>query len=242
MKGFVLALQFLTRLPTPYIKADGAAFAASMRWFPAVGLVIGSLVAGAGWMGSAIDPWIGALAALAMWIAVTGALHLDGLADLADASGAAHKNRERLLAVLADPHVGSFGVVAIVLQLITKLILLHGAVEARLYWPLLFIPFAARIGPLVWTIWLPPLHEGLASRFREAVRPVDLIRWAGALIATACVSPTILMTAPLILWWGWQLRRTIGGISGDGHGAGIEWIETLLLLGMILFAHIWPSA
>lgn len=242
MKGFVLALQFLTRLPTPRINADEAAFAASIRWFPAVGLVIGGLVAGAAWMGSAIDPWIGALAALAMWIAVTGALHLDGLSDLADASGAAHKDRERVLAVLADPHVGSFGVVAIVLQLIAKLVLLHGAVEAHLIWPLLLIPFAARIGPLVWTIWLPPLHEGLASRFRMAVRPVDLILWAGALVPTAYVSPFLLMTAPLILWWGWQVRQTIGGISGDGHGAGIELIETLLLLAMIILFHLWPSA
>ena len=242
MKGFILALQFLTRLPTPPVAADGAAFAASMRWFPAVGLVIGGLVAGAGWMGSAIDPWTGALAALVLWIAVTGALHLDGLSDLADASGAAHKDRERLLTVLADPHVGSFGVVAIVLQLIAKLVLLHGAVEAHLFWPLLFIPFAARIGPLVWTIWLPSLHDGLASRFQMAVRPVHVILWASALIATAYVSPFLLMAAPLILWWGWHIRRTIGGISGDGHGAGIEWIETLLLLAMIVLFHLWPGA
>jgi adenosylcobinamide-GDP ribazoletransferase len=242
MKGFVLALQFLTRLPTPRVMADEAAFAASMRWFPAIGLVIGGLVAGAAWAGSSLDPWLGALAALGIWVAVTGALHLDGLSDLVDASGAAHKDRERLLAVLADPHVGSFGVVAIALQLIAKLVLLHSAVEAQLFWPLILIPFAARIGPLVWTIWLPPLHEGLASRFRMAVRPADIAMWTVALVATAYVSPSVLMTAPLILWWGWQLRRTIGGISGDGHGAGIELIETGLLFSMIALFHLWPGA
>lgn len=242
MKGFIIALQFLTRLPTPRVMADEAAFAASMRWFPAVGLVIGALVAGVAWAAASIDPWLGALAALGGWVAVTGALHLDGLSDLADASGAAHKDRERLSAVLADPHVGSFGVVAIALQLIAKLILLHSAIEAQLFWPLILIPFAARIGPLVWTIWLPPLHEGLASRFRIAVRPADIMMWAVTLLATTHVSPSILMTAPLILWWGWQLRRTIGGISGDGHGAGIELIETGLLLSMIILFHLWPGA
>src|SRR3546814_16737660 len=83
-----------------------------MRWFPAVGLIVGALVAGAGWAGARIDPWTGALAALILWVAVTGALHLDGLGDIADGSGAAHKDRERLLAVLGDPHAGSFAVVA----------------------------------------------------------------------------------------------------------------------------------
>src|SRR3546814_8307920 len=62
-------------------------------------------------------------------VAVTGALHLDGLGDIADGSGAAHKDRERLLAVLGDPHAGSFAVVAIALQLIAKLVLLHALIE-----------------------------------------------------------------------------------------------------------------
>lgn len=168
MKGFIIALQFLTRLPTPAVAADGGAFARSMHWFPAVGVVIGALVAGAAWAGAHLDPRLGALAALIVWVGVTGALHLDGLGDLADASGAAHKDRERVLAVLADPHVGSFGVVAIVLQLIAKLVLLGLLVEARAFVGLMLVPFAARIGPLVWSWWLEPLHQGLAARFRSA--------------------------------------------------------------------------
>ena len=159
---------------------DDVAFAQSMRWFPAVGLVIGALVAGSAWAGALVDHRLGALAALAVWVGVTGALHLDGLSDLADASGAAHKDRERLLAVLADPHVGSFGVVAIVLQLLSKLVLLDILVEARAFAPLTLVPFAARIGPLVWTVWLSPLHQGLAARFRSAIGPVDLLAWAAA--------------------------------------------------------------
>ena len=94
MRGFIIALQFLTRLPMPTplrtIVVDDAAFARSMRWFPAVGLVIGAAVAGAAWAGALVDHRLGALAALIVWVGVTGALHLDGLADLADASGAAH--------------------------------------------------------------------------------------------------------------------------------------------------------
>ena len=236
MKGFIIALQFLTRLPTPAIVVDDAAFARSMRWFPAAGLVIGALVAVAAWVGAIVSPWIGALIALIIWVGVTGALHLDGLSDLADASGAAHKDRDRLLAVLADPHVGSFGVVAIVLQLLSKLVLLYVLVEAHAFVPLALVPFAARIGPLVWAWWLMPLHQGLAAKFRSAVGPADLTVWAAALVAASSLYPALLVTPLLVLWWGWQVRRMIGGISGDGHGAGIELIETALLLTLVVTA------
>lgn len=233
MTGLLLAIQFLTRLPTPRVTTSEAEFAASVRWFPLVGLLIGALVAGAGWLARG-DAWLGPLAALAVWIGVTGALHLDGLADLADARGAAHGDRVRLLAVLADPHVGSFGVVALALQIVAKLVLLHALVAAGLWGPLVLIPFAARIGPLVWTRWLPPLHAGLASRFRAAVRRVDIVAWAVLLAGAGFVWPAILVTPLLLAGWTLYLRRAIGGISGDGHGAGIELVETGLLVAALL--------
>ena len=242
MKGFVIALQFLTRLPMPAIVVDDAAFARSMRWFPAVGLVIGAAVAGAAWAGALVDHRLGALGALVVWVGLTGALHLDGLSDFADASGAAHKgkgdDRDRLLAVLADPHVGSFGVVAIVLQLLSKLVLLHMLIDVRAFGSLVLVPFAARIGPLVWTRWLMPVHQGLAARFRSAIGPVDLLVWAIALGAASWLTPSLVVTPLLILWWCWHVRRTIGGISGDGHGAGIELIETGLLLSVAIMG-LW---
>lgn len=247
MKGLIVAIQFLTRLPTPRIAVSSDEFAASMRWFPAVGLIVGVLVAGAGWAGARIDPWTGALGALLVWVAVTGALHLDGLGDIADASGAAHKargrlsaveDRELLLAVLGDPHVGSFAVVAIALQLFAKLVLLHALLDARTYVAIALIPFAARIGPLVWSRALPDLHAGLGSRFRNAVRPVDFIIWSLALVAAAWFAPSLLVAPMIILLWSGWLLRNIGGISGDGHGAGIEITESLLLAAALLWAHL----
>lgn len=232
MKGFLLAIQFLTRLPTPRLRTTEADFAASMRWFPAVGLVIGALVAGAALAAGAIDPWTAAFATLATWVWVTGALHLDGLADLADAGGAIHKGRDRMLAVLADPHVSSFGVTTIVLQLLAKLILLHGLIEAGAVGPLILIPFAARIGPLAWTYWLPALHQGLAARFR--VGWIAIMLWALALAAACWFWPVLLVTPLLLLAWGWHIRRSLGGISGDGHGAGIEIVETGLLAALLI--------
>jgi len=238
MKGLIVAIQFLTRLPTPRVTVSSDEFAASMRWFPAVGLIVGALVAGAGWAGARIDPWTGALAALLLWVAVTGALHLDGLGDIADASGAAHKDRERLIAVLGDPHLGSFAVVAIALQLMTKLVLLHALLDRQAFVAIALIPFAARIGPLVWSRALPDLHAGLGSRFRNAVRPVDFAIWTVLLLAAAWASPSLLAATLVFPFWGWWLSRKIGGISGDGHGAGIEIGESLLLAAALLLAHL----
>ncbi|WP_260925263.1 adenosylcobinamide-GDP ribazoletransferase [Novosphingobium sp. 9] len=239
MKGLIVAIQFLTRLPTPRLPTPRLTvtsqdFAASMRWFPAAGLLVGALVAVAAWAGACLDTWTGALAGLVVWVLVTGALHLDGLGDMADASGAAHKDAERLRAVLADPHVGSFGVTAIALQLIAKLVLLHGVLDCGLGWALVLVPFAARIAPLAWTRMLAPLHEGLASRFRDAVRPHDLVLWSAALLVAAWFVPALLVGVPLAWLWARWLSRRIGGISGDGHGAGIELIETAILLGLVV--------
>jgi adenosylcobinamide-GDP ribazoletransferase len=228
MKGLIIAAQFLTRLPLPSVAVDHDAFGRSMRWFPAVGLLIGLFL-----MGGALlwhdDAWIAALIVLLLWVGITGALHIDGLADLADAVGAGHKDPARFRAVMADPHIGSFGVVAIMLLLLAKLVLLHALLEQENTLPLLLIPFAARIGPLVWTKWLPPLHTGLASRFANAIGWRHILLWLGILIATAGLVPAISGALVLIALWALWLKHQVGGISGDCHGAGIELIEIGLL-------------
>ena len=239
MKGLIVAIQFLTRLPAPRITVTPDEFARSIRWFPAVGVIIGLIVAAGGWAGGRIDAWTGAIVALVLWVLVTGALHLDGLGDIADASGAAHKDRERLLAVLSDPHVGSFAVTAIALQLLAKLVLLRAVLDHGLFAALAAIPFAARMGPLVWTRWLPSLHDGLGARFRGAIRPVDLMLSAGALLVAAWFAPTLLAILIIIPLWGWWIMQRIGGISGDGHGAGIELAETALLFALVFGAGPW---
>lgn len=234
MKRLILALQLMTRLPLPALAVDEGDFAAAIRWFPATGIAVGVIVAGAAGIGIRIDPWAGALFGLLAWVAVTGALHLDGLGDIADAAGAAHRDRTRLSAVLADPHIGSFGVVAIGLQLLAKLVLLRLWVESFPVWMLVPLAMVARIGPLVWTRWLPALHEGLASRFRAGWRAGPLILWSVLALALSYWVPGLWAVVVLIPLWGRWLLSHIGGISGDGHGAGIELLESGLLTVMVL--------
>ena len=233
MKKLIAALQFLTTLPLPSVKVDEADFAASMRWFPVAGLVVGGAIAGAAWIGMRVDLWLGALLALAAWVMITGALHLDGLGDIADAAGAAHGDNKRLSVVLADPHIGSFGVVAIGLQLVTKLILLRLALETALLWTLVIIPALARTGPLVWTLLLPPLHKGLGTTFRSRMNWYQGIFWLIGIAIAAWFAPPLGTVFGLFALWAYWVRYKIGGISGDGHGAGIELVESGLLLAMI---------
>jgi len=230
VKHLILALQFMTRLPLPAMEADRADYAKAMRWFPAAGLVVGGCVAGAVWALGRVDPWLGALGGLAAWVGMTGALHLDGLGDMADAAGAAHKDPARLKAVLADPHIGSFGVVAIVMQLLAKLVLLHDVGDVLWLVP---VAGAARVGPLVWTLILPPLHEGLGTLFRDGVGWQHVAVWGGLLALALPFAPWLVMAVPAIALWALWIRRRIGGISGDGHGAGIELVEAALLLAMV---------
>ncbi|MCT8002507.1 adenosylcobinamide-GDP ribazoletransferase [Sphingomonas sanguinis] len=236
MKTLIVALGFLTRLPMPRVEADEADFARAIRLYPLAGLMIGVIVAGAGWLGGRVDPWIGALAALGAWVWATGALHLDGLADLADGLGAAHGDRTRLLSVMADPHIGSFGTIALVMQLLAKLVLLHGVRPGD--WAMIaLVPAVARIGPLVWARILPPLRQGgLGAMVARAVRPVDLGLWAIVAIALVPLYPPLILGPIAIIVLAAWFRRRVGGVTGDVHGAGIELTETGLLVAALLYA------
>ena len=247
VRGLILALQFLTRLPTPRVPDFRPEdLAASAAWFPVVGAAVGVVVAAALVAGAFVDPWLGALAGLMVWVWITGALHLDGLADLTDALGAAHRDPQRVLEVLRDPHIGTFGVVAIVLVLAAKLVLL--AIVAKQLAPVagvaillgaeLAVPVAAlalvgawaRFGAVVWSQTLPPLAPGSAERFAWRTRRASLVAWAAALIVAAVWLFPPLAAAPLAiaLWWVF-LKRRLGGMTGDCLGAGVEVCETALL-------------
>jgi adenosylcobinamide-GDP ribazoletransferase len=238
MRGLILAVQFLTRIPTPQVHDFAPEqLAQSARWFPVVGALVGAIVAVAAWLGAGVDPWLGALAGTVAWIAVTGALHLDGLADLADALGAAHRGRERFLEVLRDPRIGSFGAIALVVAVAAKLVLLAVILRASpdpaaLAANLALIAAAARFGAVLWSRTLPPLAPGMAERFVWRTSALELWAWGVALLALGALlgHAAVTLAAPLALgaWWLY-LRRRVGGMSGDCLGAGVEVTEILLL-------------
>lgn len=228
----ILALGFLTRLPLPAVRDYRPAdLARALGWFPAAGLVVGVAVALAAAMGAALDPWLGALAGVVMWVWITSGLHLDGLADTADALGAAHRDPARFLTVLADPHVGSFGVIALVLQLVAKLVLLHWLLTLDLPWlVLVLIPAWARWSAAGWALLLPALKPGLGERVSRHGKRAGWI--AGGLVLAAISAASAFAFAALIpaLLWGVWMRLKLGGQTGDILGAGIEWCESVAML------------
>jgi len=230
-RDLLIALRFMTRLPVPRAEEETDDLARSAIFFPAVGLIIGVLLALAMRCLKASGPWIASLAGLLLWVWVTGALHLDGLGDVADAFGASHGAPERFLHVLDDPHAGSFAIVAIALQVTAKLVLLAHVPQSFQPWALVLIPAWARWGTLVWSASLPPLKPGLGERVAQAVSWRGIAAWgvllAGASAYLAAPALAVLLVVPAIgLSWRWRL----GGITGDCLGASIEVTESALLL------------
>jgi adenosylcobinamide-GDP ribazoletransferase len=230
LRGLRLATQFLTRVPVPAVNNVAAEeFSRSSAWFPFVGLAIGIVVGLILWVGSYRSAALGAAVGLLAWVWMTGALHLDGLADLSDALAAAHRDSQRFFAVLTDPHLGAFGVVSIVLVLILKVTgLAQLSSSALLAFPL--IPAWARLGPLAWSRWLKPLKPGQGERFAQHLHLGWIAFWTVALLAASLAVAPILCVAPVVIAaWGAWLQWRLGGTTGDCLGAGVEVTEVVLL-------------
>ncbi len=241
MRRLILAVQFLTRLPTPQLKdfREDELSRCAIH-FPLVGAIIGALLV---MPLLAFDhrPWLAALLASIVWVWVTGALHLDGLGDVADAFGAAHRRPERFLEVLKDPHMGTFGMVTVAMQLIAKLVLLAEVTGSAWMWGVVLVPAWARWATtLLWSRWLQPLHAGMAERFAWHRDEGAIWDWGwGAVLAliSLWLAPALLICLLLAPLTAWYWKRRLGGISGDCLGASTEVLETLLLFALVL----WPA-
>lgn len=239
MTGLWIALSFLTRIPTPRIAPDEMGnIARSVPWFPIVGALIGLLVALAVALGGTLTPWVGALLGVLVWVFVTGGLHIDGLADVADGLGAAHGNPDRFIEVARDPHLGSFGAIAIALQLMAKLVLLAALAEHLTLYELIaglaLLAAWARWTTLVLGHAVPPLSEGLGSRLAAGItRPTIVVEGTVLALISLVLAPLLLVAIPLALAFALYWRLRLGGMTGDCHGASIEVMEALLLVALL---------
>lgn len=232
LRGFFHALQFLTRLPAPHFdEFEPEDLSRSAVWFPLVGIVIGTAPAAVVWAGGQASPWIGALFGLLLWVWITGGLHLDGLGDVADGLGAAHRAPERFLEVLRDPHIGAFGTMAIALQLIAKLVLL-AELSRGSAWPALILVAAwARWGTLVWSLTVPPLASGSGERFAWQIKPGAVaVQGLVLVLASAWLSPILLIAlfvVALMAMGFFALARQLTGRLDDQRRATFDNAELL---------------
>lgn len=234
-RGLRLSTQFLTRVPVPAVENIAPEeFSRSSAWFPVIGFLLGVVVSTVIYICAHRNATLATALGLLAWVWITGALHLDGLADLTDALAAAHRDKQKFFAVLSDPHIGALGVVSIVLVLILKATGL-GQLSVPDLFALPLVPAWARLGPLAWSRWLKPLKPGHGERFSSQLNVGWIVLWTLVLLAASAKLAPILCAAPLAIGaWGFWLRWRLGGTTGDCLGAGVEITELVLLYALVL--------
>lgn len=242
LRGARAALAVLTRLPAG--RLDAADFAAAPGWFVAVGLGLGAAQAAAQAGAAALwGPWIAALAALAVGIVLTGALHEDGLADTADALGA-RRDPARALEILRDSRIGAFGALALLIVLGAQAGALAGlGADAA---PALAAAAAlSRLPPALMLRAWPYLREsgaasGLTGAWPASAGTATVAGTAAALtvalagLGTAGLAGAGLGAAAAAATGCWA-RGRLGGITGDILGA----VQQAGMTGFLLGALAW---
>jgi len=218
------ALAFLTpiggaRVPTP----------AALPWFPPVGALVGAGVAGAWWVGTELwNPAVGAALAIVVDLALTGMLHVDGLADSADGL-LPHLPPERRLEVMSAPDVGAFGVAATAAVLLLRFAVL-ATMEVEV-WLVVGLWASTRAAAAMAVLSMPYARsDGLVTAFRGR-SPIAVVAavLAYAALTTADVWAVIGLAIGFLAVVLLAVRR-VGGYTGDVLGAGIVLGETLGLL------------
>jgi adenosylcobinamide-GDP ribazoletransferase len=235
-----LALSSLTIVPVPFREGEvgPAELAASRWWFPAVGALVGLLLAG---LSLALDRGhvpapVAAFLLVLAGVGLTGGLHLDGLADAADGLFL-HGGPERRLAVMRDPHVGSFGVLALVFAILgpfAGLVALGGMDRARAVLGAAVVGRCAIVLAAGSASYARP--EGTGRIIIDATRLRDgLLAGVVALGVGAGLRREVGLGAAVVgLGLGWSVARLargrIGGVTGDILGAA----EVLSEIGFVI--------
>ncbi len=244
MHPFFIALQFLTRLPlniTGEWKAESVG--KSLLYYPLVGLIIGMLLAFIASISGNSHAMVTAAILLSLWVLITGGLHLDGLADSADAWAGGLGDRERTLEIMKDPHSGPLAIVILILVLLLKFSALNSIVEKENGQLLIVAPVLARgLVILLFTTTPYVRTNGLGSDMAKFLPEKD----ANIVMAITCLCllfvlgfwhSVVTVLVSLLVLYGLRLMmmKRIQGMTGDTIGATIEIMEVTVLLTLILY-------
>lgn len=251
MRSLLVALAFLTIFPIRFASIPHEKILSRSRfWYPVVGLLLGLILAGLAWglNNLPLSTGVKSFLLLGSWVLFTGALHIDGFCDLCDALFVKQSPKQRL-AILKDPHLGTFGLVGGVLLLLGKFVLLKALFRENSY--LLMGLIIASCRCLVWVVAAGahyPRAQGTGKVLIEATRHWEVYLFSGLglmmiLPGMFFLSPigalslfTVLLLVALIVRWICTVR--LGGITGDCLGACIELSEWAGLLALVIIENL----
>jgi len=238
MLPFWIALQFLSSLP---IRLPGMPqpqeLGRSLLFYPLVGGLFGALLLGLNALLDGAPLMLHAALLLTAWVLLSGGLHLDGLADSADAWLGGFGDRERTLSIMKDPRSGPIAVVTLVLVLLLKFSALMAMIENHQSLGLLLAPLigrAAMLGLFLGTPYVRPggLGQALADHLPRKVGQRVLLVSALFCVLIAGISGllALLIASVGFFWLRHLMLRRLGGTTGDTAGAMLELLEVAVLL------------
>ncbi|WP_421548491.1 adenosylcobinamide-GDP ribazoletransferase [Pseudomonas sp. QD4] len=243
MLPFWIALQFLSSLP---IRLPGMPqpqeLGRSLLFYPLVGGLFGVVLWGLNGLLDGTPLLLHGALLLSAWVLLSGGLHLDGLADSADAWLGGFGDRERTLTIMKDPRSGPIAVVTLVLVLLLKFVALVALIEQHHGVALLLAPLIGRaslLGLFLCTPYVRPggLGQALADHLpRRAGRQVLAVVALGCVLLAGYLGVFALLLSAVLFFWLRQLMlRRLGGTTGDTAGALLELLEVAVLVGLALF-------
>ncbi|MBI1452430.1 MULTISPECIES: adenosylcobinamide-GDP ribazoletransferase [Acinetobacter] len=241
MMPFWIALQFLTTFPVqlkamPSKQQNGQ----SVLFYPLVGLIIGAILCGIAMLLQAVPAILSASIILVLWIWLTGGLHLDGLADTADAWVGGFGDAERTLKIMKDPACGPIGVLSLIIICLLKWSALYLLIQKQLYSALVLFPVLGRLAPMFLFLTTDYVREkGLGSSMasyipKKIALAIMLFVVISSLYSSVLGCIASLATILGLLYLRRKFKQRIGGITGDTVGASIEICECVSLLAFVL--------
>jgi adenosylcobinamide-GDP ribazoletransferase len=242
MLPFWIALQFLSSLPIrlPGMPAPQE-LGRSLLFYPLVGLLFGVILWALNWLLLGTPILLHAALLLTVWVLLSGGLHLDGLADSADAWLGGFGDRERTLTIMKDPRSGPIAVVTLVLVLLLKFAALLALIEQQHAVALIIVPLMGRSALLGLFLTTPYVRAGglgqaLADHLpRLAGKQVLAGSALFCLLISGLGGVLALVVATVVFVWLRQVMlRRLGGTTGDTAGALLELLEMAVLVGSAL--------
>ena len=238
----VVAFQFLTRIPMPSIAFEADSLSRATKFFPLVGLVVGS---GAVLLQKLLlfhmSRQLAALVVLVYLVLITGCLHEDGLADTVDGFGGG-RTKDQILSIFKDSRIGSYGATALVFSLLARYLLLASLPMEHFGAYVISSQILCRWSSLPLSYFLSPAREqgGQGARIAKLTSLASLIfgsvfslAVAGFALRWAALAPALAAILTVVLS-GWFYARKIGGVTGDCFGATNQLTEIA-----VYFCGVW---